>query len=270
MNSRIFLVFTLFLLSLNLNAETDRNMQQALSLYKMEKYEDSLYFFNQVIERNTALKYEAMFWKSKSLYQIERYSEAKVLLEEYFRTGVVSSSYYEDARFLYCKVYFKMGEFRDAMLLLNQYLRNKSFGYYKTSAKFWLAESYLQLSMYNEAKKTYKEYLTLNPSSKVALGRIELIDNMLTLLTEDRDETITIYDKALWLNDYIVKEQTLGDETYVSDFLNSFSNQEEFFAWLKQFSTPITEEKDEKETTDLKLLNDLESKLLHMLEGSDE
>lgn len=270
MNNRIFLVFILILLSLNLHAETDRNMQQALSLYKTKQYEDSLYFFNQVIQGNTALKYEAMFWKSKSLYQLEQFDEVKIVLEEYFRTGVVSSSYYEDARFLYCKVYFKIGEYRDAMLLFNQYLRNKTFGYYKTSAKFWLAESYLQLSMYNEAKKTYKEYQTLNPSSKVALGRIELIDNMLSLLTVDRDETLTIYDKAMWLNDYIVKEQTLDEETYVSDFLNSFSNKDDFFNWLEQFSTPVLEEKVVSESNDIKLLDDLESKLLNILEASGE
>lgn len=270
MNNRAIIVITLIFLTFSLFAETDRNMQQALSLYKAEKYEDSLYFFNQVIKMNTALKYEAIFWKSKTLYHLEQYDNAKTDLESFFRSGAVTSSYYEDARFLYCKVYFKLAEYRDAMLLFNQYLRNKSFGFYKSSAIFWLGESYLQLSMYNEAKRSYKEYLTLNPSSKVALSRIELIDNMLELLTDDSESKITIYEKSQWLNDYIVKEQTTGDKTYVSDFLNSFSNREEFFKWLEQFSTPVKEENVEEETTDVKLLNDLESKLLDMLEVSDE
>lgn len=251
-------------------SETNENMQKGLALYKVDRFEDSLYFFNSVIESSDTLKFEAMFWKSKSLYQLQLFNESKRVIEDFFRQGAVNSSYYEDARFLYCKIYFKLEAYRDAMLLFNQYLRNSSFQYYKTSARFWLAECYLQLSMYGEAKKTYKEYLELKPSSRVAVARIELIDNMLTLLTDEKTNDIDIYEKSQWLNDYIIMEQTEGNSTYVSDFLNSFSTREEFFSWLELFSKPVIEEKEEVEVTDTLLLDDLENKLLKILEVSDE
>ena len=92
-----------------------------------------------------------MYWKAKSLFEIKLYNDSKDTLEFFFRKASVDNNYYEDARFLYCKIFYKLEKYNDALLLFNQFLRNTTFNFYRDSSYFWLGEIYLQLSSYDLA-----------------------------------------------------------------------------------------------------------------------
>jgi tetratricopeptide (TPR) repeat protein len=193
---------------------------------------------NLVIEKDNSLLTEALFWKSKSLYEIGLYSDSKVELELFFRKASIKTSYYEDARFLYCKVFYKLKKYEDALLLFNQFIRNRSFSYYSDPALFWIGETYLQLSKLKLAKESFNQYLKLQPNSFITKKRVDVIENMLVLLERSTDEELSSLDRANWLSEYVLKEQqetSENDNMYISNFLNKFSNKDEFFKWLENY-----------------------------------
>ena len=53
----------------------------AMSLYRLNKYEEALAYFNAVIEQKTQRKDEALFYKAKSYLKLNRNAEAKAIFE---------------------------------------------------------------------------------------------------------------------------------------------------------------------------------------------
>lgn len=274
-NILLFLLF--FSTHLFCEGVKDENMAHGIDKYKNNKYQDSIYYFNMVLEANNNLSSEALFWKASSLYKLGYYTEAIIDLELLFREGSITTAYYEDSRFLYCKVFFKIEKYAEALLLFNQFSRNQSFNYYSDSAFFWIGECYLQLSKLEEAKRSFMEYLNVRPSSLNAKNRIELIESMLEILEKDLNSELTLIDRANWLSDYVLKEKYSKNSTDITDFLGSFKNRDEFFFWLKNFDIVKKDNFSEDESTsdrdtineldflERAILDELEDKLLDEL-----
>ncbi|OQY38878.1 MAG: hypothetical protein B6229_04830 [Spirochaetaceae bacterium 4572_7] len=244
----------------------DINMVTGMAKYKEAEYFDSIHYLNKVLDENNDLFSEALFWKAKSLYELDLYSESKLTLELLFRKGSIITPYYEDARFLYCKVFFKLERYEDSVLLFNQFNRNPSFSYYHDSSIFWIGESYLQLGDLTNAKKSYVEYLLIQPDSLVVQERLKLTNQMAKLMNSTDNNTLTVLDKASWLSDYIIKEQKNGSlESNVSSFLDKFNNKDEFFSWLvtttNGYNSELSSGSDISNSKNIEMDSDILSKL---------
>lgn len=245
--STIFFIFVIFIsLSCYSNEQKDHEMALGIKSYSDSKFLDSIFYMNLVIAKKSNLLTEALFWKAKSLYEMGLYSKSKADLELFFRKATAETSYYEDARFLYCKVFFKLKKYDDALLLFNQFRRNKSFLFYSEAALFWIGETYLQLSKLKLAQESFYQYLELNPHSIVTKNRVDVIENMLDILNKSTDTEISLLDRANWLSEYVYNEQqktSSSDEMYISNFLNKFDNKDDFFEWLENYSLVNNEKK---------------------------
>lgn len=237
---QVLFLILVSILSFNITSQDikDNNMSRGVKMYQQERYIDAVYYFNLVLEEKNELYTEALFWKSKSHFELKHYNDSKDALELLFRKGSIVTAYYEDARFLYCKIFFKLKKYKDAILLLNQFRRNPGFKYYDDAALFWLGESYLQLSDLNKAKENYLRYLGLNPKSTLAKERLALIDRMINLLNDAGDAEVSVVEKAGWLTDYVlkeIKEKRIDlEERSISRLIDQFQTQEQFFYWLEQ------------------------------------
>ncbi len=237
--STIFFILAIFI-SLNCysNELIDNEMSLGIKSYSESKYLDSIFYMNLVITKKNKLLTEAIFWKAKSLYEMGLYSDSKAGLELFFRKALIETSYYEDARFLYCKVFFKLKKYDDALLLFNQFIRNRTFLFYSDAALFWIGETYLQLSKLKLAKESFYLYLKTNPDSIVTKKRVDVIENMLSILDKNTNNEISLLDRANWLSEYVHKEQqntSESDEMYISNFLNKFDTKQDFFKWLENY-----------------------------------
>ncbi|MBN2617562.1 MAG: hypothetical protein JXR64_04545 [Spirochaetales bacterium] len=246
----------------------DPNMKQGIELYSQKKYLDSIYFFNLVISEKSELFSEATFWKAQSLYSMGNYRDSKIELEDFFTQGSIVSAYYEDARYLYCKVFYKLDKYNESILLLNQYLRNKDFNYYRNSAYFLLGENYLQISDLPNSKLNFEKFLTIEPNSSITKSRLDLISNMQSIMSKKVSKDITIYQKTQWLAEYIILEQKDKEPNKVSNFIDSFETREDFFKWLADFSYNLNRDESTTNNDDVELLDSLESLLLKRL-GED-
>lgn len=284
-NGFLLLFFTFFSFSI-FGDDTTTLMAKGVKQYQDGKYIDSIYYMNAVLEEKNSLYTEALFWKAKSQYELGHYDDSKETLELLFRKGSIVTAYYEDARFLYCKVFFKLKKYEDSILLFKQFRRNEAFTFYQDSSLFWLGESYLQLSKISEAKEYYNLYLVNKPKSRLAKERLILIDRMLALLTAVESSDPTVVDKAAWLTDYVIKElkdnrSEIKDDT-VSSWINRFKTREQFFYYLeKEFLDDVNKKSEEAAAEDVvditpdsdtintdteKELNELEGKILEELE----
>ncbi|QEN05807.1 tetratricopeptide repeat protein [Thiospirochaeta perfilievii] len=249
-SNKILIVFYIIIMSNFCFAEVlvDNDMVKGIDYYSKKSYLDSVYHFNLVIAKNNKLLNEAYYWKAKALYELNLYDQSKSTLELFFRKATIQTSYYEDSRFLYCKIFYKLKKYDDALLLFNQFTRNKSFNFYANAAIFWIGETYLQLSNLKLAKKSFEQYLKIYPDNKIALNRITNIDNILSIMEKkNSSDKITTLDKASWLSEYVSieqKEATNSDKKYISNFLDSFENKDEFFDWLSKYY--LVDKKNEK------------------------
>lgn len=282
-NVLFILTFTFFS-SLLFSESLDENMTLGIKSYESSKFLDSIHYFNLVLDQDNEYKNEALFWKAKSYYNLGYYNESKIALEDFFRTSDINTSYYEDGRFLYCKIYFKIEKYNDALLLFNQFSRNKSFVYYNKSVSFWIGECYLQLSQLTNAKKSFMEYLKFNSDSKSAQDRIKLINSMEKILIQNESVNIPLEDKADWFVEYVILEKRNKEDKSISSFLDQFQNKHDFFKWIDDFKVnkkiidieieppqklkpeiPKIEEVKELNMLEKALLDDLEFKLLNKL-----
>lgn len=229
----------------------ENNMSTGVKRYQQGRYIDAVYYLNLVLEEKNELYSEALFWKAKSHFELEHFDDAKNALELLFRKGSIVTAYYEDARFLYCKIFFKLKKYNDAILLLKQFRRNPGFTFYNDAALFWLGESYLQLSDLTNAKENYLRYLGLKPKSTLAKERVALIDRMISLLTDAGDSEVSVVEKAGWLTDYVIKETKDKNlslkKRSISQLLDQFKTQEQFFYWLERKYIYEEDKKDLKE-----------------------
>lgn len=247
-----FFAILLFVVSFSIFSQDveSNKMSIGVNRYKLGKYIDCIYYMNLVIEEKNELYSEALFWKAKSQFKLGHFEDSKTTLELLFRKGSIVTAYYEDARFLYCKVFFKLKKYTDSVLLFNQFRRNESFTYYKDVTLFWLGESYLQLSDLAKAKEYYISYLKIKPKSKIATDRLAVINRMLSLLNTVDDKDLTVVEKAGWFSDYVIKEinedKNREGIKSLSNFIDNFETRDEFFLWLEQhiIRSSIKEEKE--------------------------
>lgn len=250
---------------------SDYNMKNGIESYKKRDYIDTIFYMDNVLDLKDNYYTEALFWKSKAYFELKHYKESQKALELLFKKGSITTAYYEDARFLYCKIFFMLGDYDDSLLLFNQFIRNPSFSYYKESALFWIGESYLQLSELYLAKESFNKYLNYYPESVIVLDRVKIINEMIFVLNSTNIDELSVVNKAEWLADYIYKEQHNNSDKSISTFLDKFKTREEFFTWLENSSTnllPISKEDtiiDSKEKT---ILSELEKLLIEQI-GAD-
>lgn len=250
---QVLFLILIFTLTFNISSEDikDNNMSKGVQMYQKGRYIDAVFYLNLVLEEKNELYSEALFWKAKSHFELKHYNDSKDALELLFRKGSIVTPYYEDARFLYCKIFFKLKNYKDAILLLNQFRRNPGFTYYNDAALFWLGESYLQLSDLSQARENYSKYIELKPKSVLAKERLILVDRMISLLSAAGDTEVSVVEKAGWLTDYVIKEvkekKVDLEERSVSKLLDQFKTQEQFFYWLEQKYINVSEEKESED-----------------------
>ncbi len=268
MTKKLLVHITLmFIISFALNSQNikDSNMSSGIDSYFNNDFYGCIYYMNIVIKENKGLQLEAMYWKSKSYYELDKFEDARVTLDDFFSKASNSTDYYEDARFLYCKVYYRMKKYDEALLLLNQFNRNKNFKYYSVASLFWLGEVYFQLSDLKQALNYFNLYLDNVPDNKSAIKRVELIKQIQILLSKNNSKSLSVFEKANWLIDYIKIEQQKtknANEMPVTTFLDQFENRDDFFSWLEKYYK--NEETVKDDNVDL---DDLELQLIKALGG---
>lgn len=253
---RVVLFFVFLLSSLLYGEDSSDIMRKGLESYNSSNFLDATFYFSKISKDDSEIYPEALYWLAKSHYKEGRFDDSRKVIEKFFRTGNLID-YYEDAAFLHCIVYFKLERYEDSLHLLQQFINDKEYKYYKSIAYFWLGEAYLQLGEYSEAIDSYNSYLELDPENLTVLKRIETTENAIELLSESGGEELTSLDKANWFVDYIIREKDFviknGDSRVLRD-LSTVYTKEDFFSWLDNNLYRI-QEIPVDETEDISLYN---------------
>lgn len=179
---RIIIVIQLLFISLLLfpgDSEADI-MQRGLNYFKNESYIRALDSFDIVAARGELLAGDALYWKSRVLEQLKRYSEAEeslvLFLEEYS-----DNPFYPDGFYLRARLFYLQREYEKAIETFYMFITRFKSHKLVVNSYFWIGESLFELGNFKEAYSVYTRILEIFPGSykeEAVRYRMKLIELM--------------------------------------------------------------------------------------------
>ncbi|MCM8786601.1 MAG: tetratricopeptide repeat protein [Candidatus Omnitrophica bacterium] len=183
---------------------------------------------------------ETQYYLAVSYFSIEQYQEAEDLLED-FMEKFQNSEYYPKAHYLYAKCFFNKKEYKKAIEIfsniLSKFSNNKEI---VELVYIDMGNAYLNLSLYDEAKKLWETFLSKFPTSNYA-GYIALYLGGLCEKEQNYQEAEFYYRKVIdeYKNTRWEKE-ALFSLAHLFWLKNQLDDAQKYFVEVVKLNEPIS------------------------------
>lgn len=174
------ILLSLFLPSLLFSNESSFALfEKGKTYYSNGKYLEALYFFNELIEDESAeYSGDAYFWLSKSYLAAGEIENASENLE-FFLLNYPRNSNYNEGFYYKGRILFLQKEYDKSLELFNRFIRSNPFSPFTSNAYYWIGDCLYSTGNFNEALQVFEKVVREYPSSfkfEAAQYKISLID----------------------------------------------------------------------------------------------
>lgn len=186
-----------------LSNQIEAEFQRALTLYETKNYEEALKIFNELSEdKNISGKTTAsMVFKGKILADIQKYSEAEKVLQD-FLVQYPSSKYYEEAELTLAKVFLEQYDYSQAFEEIFSLLLKTESSYYTDYGKATaekIALNYIDpdfIKALNDSISSSEGAEKIKPFLLLLLGKLYYQENIYPAAEKYFSELISVFPRS--------------------------------------------------------------------------